>query len=134
MKIVIDTNILISSLLKNGKKFRDIIYNPENEVFAPNFLIVEIFKHKAKIVKYSGMTEEELLNELHLILKNISFINDKYIPSSIKQTAYDLCKDIDVKDTVFISLTFYLGATLLTGDKILKRELNNKNINIFMDF
>nr|MBP8016677.1 nucleotide-binding protein, PIN domain-containing protein [Candidatus Gracilibacteria bacterium] len=76
MKIVIDTNIFISSLFKNGKKFREIIWNPDNEIFAPNFLVVEIFKHKDKIVKYSGMVEEDLLNELYLLLKSINFINE----------------------------------------------------------
>ncbi len=110
------------------------MFNPNHKIFAPNFLINEIFKHKDKIVKYSGMQEDELLNELYLLLKNINFINEKIIPKKIKQKAYNLCKDIDIKDSMFLSLAFYLKAVILSGDKTFKNGLLEKKVNIFFNY
>jgi len=69
-----------------------------------------------------------------LILKHISFVNEECIPIDIKQCAYDLCKDIDVKDTVFLSLAFHTKSIILSGDKILKSGLKKKNVEIFLEY
>ena len=67
-------------------------------------------------------------------MKNIVFINENVIPKKIKQKVYNLCKDIDEKDAVFLSLAYYLGAKFLSGDKILKQGLIEKNIDIFYNY
>lgn len=134
MRIIVDSNVIISSLLKNGKKFRDILYSNEYQFYSCNFLILEIFKHKETIIKYSNMPEENLLDELHKILKTINFINEQIISKKNISTAFELCKDIDKKDMIFLALTFQLNGLLWTGDKKLKMGLNKKNINIFFDY
>ena len=50
MKIVVDSNIVFSCLLKSDTAARDFIFEERFQLFAPNFLATEIFKHKEKIV------------------------------------------------------------------------------------
>jgi predicted nucleic acid-binding protein len=43
-----------------------------------------------------------------------------------RQKAFDLCRSVDVKDTIFVALTLELDAVLWTGDKKLKQSLLEK--------
>jgi len=103
-----------------------VLFNPQYECYSCNFLFIEIFKHRSRIVQISKLTEEEILTSLQAVFSHISFINEQMIPHPIFQTAHELCKDIDEKDTPFVALSLFLEAKLLTGDKQLIRELRNK--------
>jgi predicted nucleic acid-binding protein len=43
--VVVDTNIIFSALLKKETRIREILDESSIQFCAPNFLIVEIFKH-----------------------------------------------------------------------------------------
>jgi predicted nucleic acid-binding protein len=47
------------------------------------------------------------------------------------EKAYDLCKDVDIKDTPFIALSIELKRPLWTGDKKLKEGLRSKGFDEF---
>lgn len=130
-RVVVDTNILFSSFLNTGSKIRDLLFSNDYEFYSCNFCIVEIFKNKEKIIKYSKLKEDELLKEIHCILKNINFISDKLISDENIYKAVKLCNDIDKKDYSFLALAFELNALLWTSDKKLKEGLKNKKLNIF---
>jgi len=50
-----------------------------------------------------------------------------------RQKAYDLCFDVDIKDTPFVSLSIDLAIPLWTGDKKLKDGLKQKGFHDFYD-
>ena len=127
MKIVIDTNIIFSSLLSQNEKYLKLFKN--YTFFAPNYLIYEIFKYKNKIVKYSNLSINEIDLFFEYILKNVYFKNENELSVKSLKIAYELCKDIDVKDSVFVALTLDINGYLLTGDKKLFNKLKDKNFN-----
>jgi len=128
--IVIDSNIVFSMLLKNNKFFN--ILQKENKKFViPKFLFVEIFKYKEKISKYSKLYEEEILEVLYEILKSVTIVDEDLISNKSYKIAYDLVKDVDEKDIVFIALCIEFNAQLWTGDKKLIKGLKEKN---FLNF
>jgi putative PIN family toxin of toxin-antitoxin system len=133
MKVVVDTNIIMSCLFKNGKHFRDRIYSESIHVYSCNFLFLEIFKHKNKIVKSCGMEENEILEHLYSLLQQISFTNETLLSKENRQNAFELCSGIDVKDAPFVALTLELGAVLWTGDKRLKEGLREKGFDRFFE-
>jgi predicted nucleic acid-binding protein len=134
MKIIVDTNIVFSSLLKKNNKFRDIIIlNEEHEFITCRMLLVELFKHKNKIVENSKLSESEILELFYEILKNIELFNESYISLDNWSLAYDLCHDIDTKDIVFIALTLETNGLLWTSDKNLKEKLQEKGFNRFFN-
>jgi len=125
LKLIIDTNIVFSALLGN-KKAQNLIFF--DELIAPKMMLLEIFKYKEKIKKFSKDDIDILFFDL---AKNIKIIDEDYIPFEFKKEAFELCKDIDIKDTPFIALSLYLNTLLLTGDKKLITELKKKNfVNI----
>ncbi len=125
--MVIDTNILFSALIGNEKCI-DVILN--YEVFAPKFLLAEVFKHKEKINKYSN---RDINMFIFNILSEIMIIDERFIPLKIRQEAKRLCKDIDIKDSPFVALSLFLDKPLLTGDKKLIEGLKKRGFENIME-
>ena len=132
MKVIVDTNIMFSILLKDKSKERDVLFLSEDlEFFSCRFAIVELFKHKEKISKFSKLTEDEILTSLYKLLKIINFYNEDLISREVLKKAYELCSGIDEKDTLFVALTLEINGYLWTGDKKLKEELISKGFYKF---
>jgi len=132
-KVIIDSNIVFSSLRGKNSLTRDKILNSQDKYYAPNFLIGEIFKHKERILKKSKASEEETLEYLLKILSRINFISEDSISTGNFIAAYRLCKDIDEKDTPFIALSLELGYELWTRDNELKSGLIKKGFDNFYE-
>ncbi|WP_456480680.1 PIN domain-containing protein [Nautilia sp.] len=127
MKIIIDTNIIFSSLLSSNEKYLNL-FN-KYYFYAPNYLIYEIFKYKHKISKLSNLQIYEIDTFFSFIINKIHFKNEKdFSISSLKQ-AYELCFDVDKNDISFVALTIELNGVLLTGDKKLYNGLKNKGFD-----
>lgn len=123
MKIIVDTNIIFSALLYKKNKYFDILMDSESlTFFTCNFLIVEIFKYKEKIIRCSN-AKDDLLSILSFILHKIHFISDDLVSTDSKYTAFQLCKGIDEKDTPFVALAIELNGLLWTRDKKLEAHL-----------
>jgi len=131
MIVVVDSNILFSSLLSANSLFVQTLLDEDCKFIAPNFIFVEIFKYKDKILKHSKLSADELLEVLNKLLSNIQFLPNKFISPDNLEKAIELCKDIDLKDCVFVALTLEMGAVLWTGDKKLKTALDQKGFNQF---
>ena len=72
--IIIDSNILFKAFRGKNSTIRDKLYNPDVNFYAPNFLVVEIFKHKERIVKASKIREGEVYELLEKILQRINLM------------------------------------------------------------
>ncbi len=72
MKVVIDANILFSAFLSKNSKYRDLLFDEAYEFYSPNFIFLEIFKHKEKLLKCTKESEEES-SKILLGIKCISF-------------------------------------------------------------
>jgi putative PIN family toxin of toxin-antitoxin system len=131
MIIVIDTNIVISSLINPKGKETDIILNPSYnfDKYTCNFLMEEIAKHKEKILKISKFNEVDFLEVYFGLLKKINFINEEQIPEEVWIKALEITKNVDENDTPFVALSLYLNAFLWTGDKKLIKGLVNKGFD-----
>ena len=70
MKLVIDTNIVISALIKDGKA-REIVMSGELELVSPDFVLEEIRKYESYICEKSGLIKEEFELLMTLIFQKI---------------------------------------------------------------
>jgi predicted nucleic acid-binding protein len=132
-KVIVDTNILFASLRVKNSKLREIFERQEFNFFTPNFLMVEIFKHKERILHKSKVSEEEVYEILYKMLYKINFVNEESITLGNFIEAYRLCGNIDEKDTPFVALTLELEGELWTKDEILKSGLKKKGFNSFFN-
>lgn len=117
-KIIIDTNIVFSALLNINSRIGQILITGKNhyDFYAPEYVRLEIFKHKQKIITIGNLTDNDFLETYALILRNITLLNHSLIPKEIYRNVELLCKDIDIDDTVFVAVSDFIKGTLWTGD------------------
>jgi predicted nucleic acid-binding protein len=101
MKIVVDSNRIISALIKDGSS-RAILCSFEHEFYAPLFLKEEFEKHKDLIAKKSGLEKKEVNELFNMIMKNISVVGNFEIEEKLKD-AERIMGHIDIKDVPFVA-------------------------------
>ena len=131
--IVVDTNIVFKALRLKNSYIREILNQEQYHFYAPKFLLVEIFKHKEKILKNNTQLEDEFYEYLNLLLQRITFVNEDIISIGNYLEAYRLCKDIDEKGVPFVALTIQLECELWTFDQPIKTGIINKRFKHFFE-
>jgi len=102
MTIILDTNIVISALIRNSV-VRKILLLPTLNFLLPEFAIEEIYHHKSKICKLSRIGKEELELLISLILQNVNVMSsDEILPYYDK--AVKIIGEIDMGDVPFVAL------------------------------
>lgn len=129
MEVVADSNILFAALISGKSAYLDIFRLIR--VYVPDFMFLEIEKYEARILKKTGMNETFRGFALDLFSKVIVIPKLAIAPESFA-SPYDLCRDIDEKDTPFVALSIELNLPLWTNDKILAEGLRTKGFtNLF---
>lgn len=128
MKIVVDTNIVFSALLNTNSKIGNLLTrsNPIMKYYSCDYLRLELFKHREKLLKLTKLKDWELEELENLVTQNIIFVNEKLLPSQFIREAIVLLKDIDEADAPFLALADNLNALLWTGDLKLVWGLRSK--------
>ncbi len=137
MKIVVDSNIIFSALLKTHTTFGQIIFNSDGifEFYSSHNMRTEIREHWDKLKKLSKLTEAQLEESYYALLTKITFINEELIPQKFWVESEKLLEDIDLDDIDFVALTKYLRGKLWTGDKTLRDGLKGKGFkNVLTTF
>ncbi|MFO7992357.1 MAG: PIN domain-containing protein [Thermoplasmata archaeon] len=114
MKFVVDTNVLISALLKNSVS-RMLIIELNEDFYSPDFLEIEIEKHKGTILEKSGLSEVELNNILTLLLDKILVAPEETYRTELEQ-ATEILGDTDIKDVPFLALAIKKDAYIWSDD------------------
>ncbi len=97
--------------------------------FSPRFLFVELFKHKERLIRASGLAERELLEALYLLTSLLEFVNEASIPLGTWLQAHRLCKGTDANDTPYIALTLHKDGRFWTEDHNLKSALRGRGFD-----
>lgn len=127
MEILIDSNLIYSALLRDGRISRLILNNPSSiTLFAPGYLLEEINSHWDKIIQLSGLPENDLKSSLDELMKNIVLLNYGLMGDEIFNEAEKICANIDEKDTIFVAISLFFNLTLWTGDKKLRKGLEKQ--------
>lgn len=136
MKIVIDSNILFSALIKDSLT-RKIIAYYNGQFLIPSFVFDEMVNHKDELYQKSRLNKEEFEEVLLLLLKKIKLIPTEQISQKLAE-ARQILQNIDPKDEVFIACALaYPGSILWSEDKKLKdqneiRILKTSEIALFL--
>jgi putative PIN family toxin of toxin-antitoxin system len=102
MRLVIDTNIIISSLISNSVR-RRILMNSDIELIAPEYTYAEIINHSDLIKKKGKLTSEDLQYVMDVLFSRIAIYPfDEY--SDCYPSAQEIMKDIDPDDAPFLAL------------------------------
>jgi predicted nucleic acid-binding protein len=94
-------------------------------------VLIELFKHKEKIVRLSHLAEDDVLLVLHSLLRRLRIYKEDLITPESLRAAFDLCSRVDEDDTPHVALTIELGGLLWTGDKRLREGLRARGFDRF---
>jgi predicted nucleic acid-binding protein len=134
VRIIVDANIIFSAILNTNSKIGDLLINSKKHLdfIAPDFLRIEIRKHYSKIGKISGLTLEQIQEAEFQIYKDITFISEEQIKTSIWLEAEKLVMDVDPKDIQYVAYAKYFKCKIWSGDKALIKGLAKKNFKRFI--
>ncbi len=96
MKVVLDSNILFSALIKNSVT-RKIILECEGYFLFPSYIFEELEKHKTELLAKSGLSLKQFNTILGLLLQKV-FIVPSDVLLQYREEAYELVKNIDPDD------------------------------------
>ena len=132
--VVVDANIAFKCLTTGRGDLRKRVGSGTNlKLFSPRYLFVELFKHKDRLIRATGLSEPDLLNALYTLTTHLEFTSEFNISVGTWVEAYRLCNGIDTNDTPYVALTLHLEGRLWTEDVELKTALRARGFNQFFE-
>ena len=119
MKIIIDTNIVVSALLNEQGKTRELLSADDFILYSPDFLLMELEKYKTILIEKSGISEENYDLAISIIISKIKLITYEEFQEFIEQ-AEQITPDPD--DVEYFALALKFKCSLWSNDKRLKEQ------------
>jgi len=127
MKLIIDTNILISSLLKDSTT-REILLNESLNFYLPEIVLSEVNKYLPYIIQKSELSGEEIKKLLNSLLENLILVPIDEYEKNMNE-GMKIIGNIDKKDTQFIALALSIeNDGIWSNDKHFEKQ---KKIKVF---
>ncbi len=115
MRLIVDTNIFISALIKDSLT-RRLLFHIEAELFTLRFSQSELQKHYKEIMQKTKITADMLRQIQEKIYEKIIFLDDITIYAKLFE-AKKIMDHIDPNDTPFIAAALALQAEVWSDDK-----------------
>ena len=128
MKIVLDSNVLFSAIIKDSST-RKTILDYEGKFLFPSYVFVEFERHKEELYTKSGMSASECASLMQILLSKVLIIpQEALLP--YREEALEIMKDIDINDVLFIACALAFPPSVIwSDDKALKRQKKIRVLN-----
>lgn len=74
MKLVIDTNIVISSIIRDSTA-RKLLFHPALELYAPEHIFEELERNKAEVMQKAEISSDEFETFIRVVSKVVNIIS-----------------------------------------------------------
>lgn len=128
MKIILDTNILFSALIKDSTT-RKIILEYNGKFLLPEYVFDEIKKHQEMLYQKTKLERKEFEQLLQIILTKVEVIPiEKLVPH--RTQACKIMENIDRNDAIFIACGLaHPNSVIWTDDKDFKKQNSVRIMN-----
>jgi len=118
IRFVVDTNIIISALLKDDSLTGNVLRSDSCVFYYPRDGLREIDCYRDYIIskRNKRLQAYSFQHALEFILECIIIVPQEMYSSKILE-AFEIMKDIDPKDTPFLALAMQLGCPLWSNDR-----------------
>lgn len=121
MRLVIDTNRIMAGLLKDSTS-RKIILHRSFQFFAPDYIGIELFKHRPYLMKKAKITEHDFDLLIHTLLDQVVLVPFEDFESEY-QHAIEIMKPVDENDAPFLAVGIALGIDhIWTEDRHFRKQ------------
>ena len=114
MIVIIDTNIIISALIKNSIT-RKILIHSNLRFKYPEVSLQELYKYKSYIMEKAGYNEEQLEAVINKLLEHIDLMHLDLITPWLNASK-EIMEKIDINDAVFIAASLALDKAVIWSD------------------
>ena len=114
MRFIIDTNILLSALIKDSTT-RKVIVKSGWDFYYPEMSFHEVRKYKELVLKKSGMSEKDYNKLLECILEHVNIVPDERIINELEE-AKSVIAHIDPDDVVFVATKLSISDSTIWSD------------------
>lgn len=120
MRVVIDSNIVISSLIKNSVS-RHLIAFLDVSFYYPEQALDEIIRNKNEILEKGKISEQEFAGTFATLFKYIKLIKKEELQYHIKE-ADKIIGNIHKNDVVFIATALAKNAIIWSNDHHFQKQ------------
>jgi len=121
VRLVLDTNILISSLIKESVT-RKIIFNPNFDFYVPDFIMEELSKYLPEISHKAGISLNEVKKLVNSFLENVHVVSINDYKDNLKAASQIIGK-FDKKDIPFIAVALSINTDgIWSNDKHFQKQ------------
>jgi predicted nucleic acid-binding protein len=121
MNLIVDTNVVVSSLIKSGNT-RQVLLHPSLNLFLPDYSLDELREHWDFLVRKSKLSSGELGQVLQDLLLNVSIIREQMYAEWLGK-AKGVTQNVDIEDAPFIALALsFHNDGIWSQDKHLHRQ------------
>lgn len=121
MDLALDANVLFSALIRQDTTF-SLILHDDLHLYAPEFLLIELAKHKSVIVQKTGKAEEEFERVLSVLRRYIQFVSMDEFTSWLSEAERI---SPDPKDAAYLALALRMRIPVWSNDKDLRTKQDN---------
>ncbi len=114
MKLVVDTNVLISALIADSTT-RNLLVGFDEPLLAPERLRNEVEKHTDLIHDKSGLSMDKVKQSVDILFENIETVPRSEVEPFLDE-AYEALGDTDEDDVVFLATALAVGASIWSDD------------------
>ena len=120
MELIVDTNIIISALIREGITRKLLFFAPFEFYYVP-YAKSEISNHMSEVIRKSNLDDEAFQYLMDTLFSEIQLIEPDII-KPYKEKAIEIMSSIDVYDAPFIALALHLNCPIWSNDKHLKQQ------------
>lgn len=122
MMLVVDANVVVSCLLKKAVTFDVFLLNSvlkKLEFGAPEFLWIEVGKHKEELLKETKLAKDEFDDVMEFLVEEITIVPASQFIEFLPEAKRLLSEHL--KDVPYLALALKLDCPIFSGDKTLKK-------------
>jgi predicted nucleic acid-binding protein len=130
LRVVVDTNKVIASLLRDGR-VRRLLFHPGLEVLLPKYVLEEISGHREHLERKVSREAVDFI--ITKISGKARIVGAKEVSREVLAKARSLAEEFDVDDYPFIAVALEYNAFIWTNDKNLIRHALTSNEYLAID-
>jgi predicted nucleic acid-binding protein len=120
MKLVVDTNVFMSALIKDGMTRKLIVKSPVSLLF-PEIILHEVRAHEKEVIVKSGLDKVRYHSLQKKLLQYFDIVPTEVLRSA-KEDALSIALPIDKDDALFFAAALVYNAPIWSDDKRLKLQ------------